>query len=65
MTERPGSVNTRIFMSPELHQRLVVEAGMQRITQNELLVNILERSLPAVAPAPRPAPRPVETTATN
>lgn len=65
MPERPGSVNTRIFMTPDLHQRLVVEAGMQRVTQNELLINILERTLPAVAPAERPEPRPVETTATN
>lgn len=65
MPERPGSVNTRIFMTPQLHQRLVVEAGMQRVTQNDLLIDILERNLPAVAPAERPEARPTETTVTN
>lgn len=65
MPNRPGAIHTRIFLTPELHQRLVVEAGMQRVTQNELLTNILERNLPAVSPAERPEARPVETTVTH
>lgn len=65
MTSRQDSVSTRIFLGPELHQRLVVEAGMQRVTQNQLLIDILERNLPAVAPLARPEPKPIETTATK
>lgn len=58
-------IKTRINLSPSLHQRLVVEAGMQRVSQNELLLSILEAALPQVSPAPPISGVPREQTVTS
>lgn len=58
------TVSTRIALPVALHQRLVVEAGMQRMSQNSLLLQILEEALPSVASVPKVPQAPRELTAT-
>ncbi|MGH7422933.1 MAG: toxin-antitoxin system HicB family antitoxin [Candidatus Methylomirabilales bacterium] len=65
MASTATTISTRIKLSEDLHRRLVVEAGMQRISQNELLTQILDAALPACASA-RPVPQgPRELTVTT